>query len=881
LLLAWEYSLHKLNCQEKWKLFKKCFFIAIFLAMSPAIRPPLFAGTSQRSTIFLNGSWKFSPSDNTNYKDAAFDDHNWKEIKVPGNWREQGYDNNGFTWYRLHFTPSSIPGKKYRYLRFERILDEGEVWLNGKKLMNPQLGSILRNKQYGSYWGNDGAKKMGVDNYVHLWSFQWPFAFDVTGLINEGQTNVIAVRVYDDPTSGRYWVFWQQPDDTYFGRAGLMGNVELTATKDLSIEDFSYQGPAALTKGKGIFTFRIKTSGAGSVQLKITNSNGLDIFKQEKKTSPNTATFNYTLEPSFSQYKATAELIGAQRKVTDTQTLTFYGICYEVRSTKLFVNGEEFLVKGLNGFPGSKGSGSGTTRWDWLEEDCKLAKEVGANAFRGMNYHPKMLEAGYKYGIFFIPILSDACGDLFKTFLHTAPDDDQSIRDAEISVLAQRESPMILIWSLANEVSVSDAGDKQEEVLTRYFRARQNVVASLDPYRRPTLYSNHAAQTFTGAVDIIGSNDPAGTNDLNWKSKWSNKKIDKPILVTEWALNDSLPYTKEFYRYEDTWFRMIVNPDYPYIGACLFPGLGAWEKYGGLISNQKVNKEFAARLTWLFRDMDFGYKTADDGKSIEVKLVNRRNYALRDLKVSLTKPSETSRELTIPEIAPNSSEPLDVITTWGKITAKMVYQTHHGLPCICNLEEDVNPDSVKRAHDRLRDIEKRIKILKAMDNTANTRIIGENLIKNGGFEAELFKRKWVPGWNLNGGHRLAAEEKHDGNQSMELVGDGIHFNWLEPGNVTGQNRFDYIVIKPMATYIVRFWYKIKANAPLTVNIFTPKRSLTGEKWSIRLVSNEWREYSLKFVTQSDEDMVGIYFYPYYNNKDGKIWIDDVSLYECE
>ena len=837
--------------------------------------------TSQRTTILLNGTWKFSPSDNTAYKDAAFDDRGWKEVKVPGNWREQGYDHNGYAWYRLHFTPSSVPGKKYRYLRFQRIMDEGEVWLNGTKLTNPQLGNILRDKQYGSYWGNDGATKMGVDNYVHLWSFKWPFAFNITGLINEGQANVIAVRVYDDPTSGRYWVFWQHPDDTYFSRAGLMGNVELTATEELSIEDFYFQGPTTIIKGKGTFAFKIKTSGAGSVRLNIAKSNGHVIFEQEQKSSSNDANFNYSLEPSFSQYKATAELMDVQRKITDTQTLTFYGICYEVRGKKLFVNGEEFLVKGLYGFPGSKGSGGGTTRWDWLEEDCKLAKEVGANAFRGMNYHPKMLEAGLKYGMFFIPILSDACGDLIKTFLHSAPDDDQSIRDAQVSVLAQRESPMILLWSLANEVGVSDAGDKQDEALTRYFQARHDVVKTLDPYRRPTLYSNHAAQTFTGVVDIIGSNDPAGSSDLNWKNKWSNKKIDKPILVTEWALNDFLPYTKEFYRYEDTWYRMIVNPDYPYIGACLFPGLGAWEKYGGLRTNQEVNKEFTSRLTWLFRDMDFGYNLADDGKSIKVKLVNCRNYALRDLKVSLTKSGEKTEELTIPEIAPNSSVPLTILISWGKLTAKMIYQTHHGLPCLCNLEEDVNPDSVKRAGDRLKVIDDRIRILKEMEDTANIRTIGENLIKNGSFEAELFKRRWVPSWNLNGGHHLTAEEKYSGNQSMELVGDGEHFTWIEPGNVTGQNNLDYLAIKPMTTYVVRFWYKVKTNEPLTVNIFTPKRSLTGENWSIRLVSNQWREYSLKFVTQSDEDMVGIYFYPYYNNKDGNIWIDDVSLYECE
>ena len=828
-----------------------------------------------RGVISLNGSWKFSPSDDAAYKEVIFDDRDWQEIKVPGNWREQGYNYSGYAWYRLHFMAPAIPGKKYRSLRFQRIMDEGEVWLNGTKLTNPQLGNILKDKQYGSYWGNDGAKRFGVENYVHLWSFQWPFAFDVAGMIKEGQDNVIAVRVYDDPTTA-FWVFRHHPDDTYFRRAGLMGDVELIATEEAYIGDFSFQGPTTITNGKGTFAFNVKTCGGDSVKLKITAFGGKVIFSEEKRVVDNTARFSYSLEPSFSQYQAAGELLNPHRQVTDAQSLTFYGICYEVKGTKLFVNGEEFLVKGLNGFPGHELGGSRTTRWDWLEEDLKLAKEVGANAFRGMNYPPKMLEAGYEYGIFFIPILSDSCGDIFKTFLHTKADDDQSIRDAEVSVLAQRESPMILIWSLANEVGAS------EEILTKYFQARQNVVKTLDPYHRPTLYSNHASQTFTGVVDVIGSNDPAGSADLNWKNKWAGRKIDKPILVTEWALNDYTPYTKEFYRYEDTWYRMIINPHYPYIGTCQFPGLGAWKEYGGLRGGRKVNQEFIDRLAWLFRDVDFGYTIAGDGKSIEVRLVNRRNYPLRDLRISVAKPGEGTKELTTKEIAPNSSADLTTLTAWGKVTAKVTYQTHHGLPCICNLEEDVNPDSARKAGDHLKSIMERIKKLEEMEDTAQVRTIGENLIENGDFEAGLIREKGVPGWHLSGGpHHLTTDEKHSGKQSMELVGDGTHFTWAEPGKVRGENNLNYLEIKPMTTYVVRFWYKVKAGEPLTVNIFTNKRSLTGEAWSIRLISSEWREYSLKFVAQSDENLVGIYIYPYYGNKDGKIWIDDVSLYECE
>ncbi len=92
--------------------------------------------------ISLNGTWKAKP-DNENVGEAEgfyeidYDDSDWKSIKVPGHWQEEGFpDHQGILWYRYNFEASE---KMKQFLKIIRLQFKGvfyycTIWLNEEKL---------------------------------------------------------------------------------------------------------------------------------------------------------------------------------------------------------------------------------------------------------------------------------------------------------------------------------------------------------------------------------------------------------------------------------------------------------------------------------------------------------------------------------------------------------------------------------------------------------------------------------------------------------------------------------------------------------------------------------------------------------------------------
>jgi hypothetical protein len=86
-----------------------------------------------RKIASLSGSWKFSIGDDSKWANPEFNDSDWDQISVPGNWEDQGYrDYNGYAWYRKSFSIREIPANSTLYLLLGRIDDADEVFLNGK-----------------------------------------------------------------------------------------------------------------------------------------------------------------------------------------------------------------------------------------------------------------------------------------------------------------------------------------------------------------------------------------------------------------------------------------------------------------------------------------------------------------------------------------------------------------------------------------------------------------------------------------------------------------------------------------------------------------------------------------------------------------------------
>jgi len=93
------------------------------------------AAEDLRKIVSLSGYWKFSVGDRKSFAEPGYNDGNWDNIKVPGQWEQQGYNEyNGFAWYRTNFTIQPVGAKGPVYLLLGKIDDVDEVFLNGKKI---------------------------------------------------------------------------------------------------------------------------------------------------------------------------------------------------------------------------------------------------------------------------------------------------------------------------------------------------------------------------------------------------------------------------------------------------------------------------------------------------------------------------------------------------------------------------------------------------------------------------------------------------------------------------------------------------------------------------------------------------------------------------
>jgi sialate O-acetylesterase len=104
-------------------------FVLLFLSTATAF------GNDLRKAVPLNGYWKFSIGDIEEWRKPEFNDSDWDEIRVPGTWEDQGYNEyNGYAWYRKKFKMYEVDPVLPIYLLLGRIDDTDEVYLNGRRL---------------------------------------------------------------------------------------------------------------------------------------------------------------------------------------------------------------------------------------------------------------------------------------------------------------------------------------------------------------------------------------------------------------------------------------------------------------------------------------------------------------------------------------------------------------------------------------------------------------------------------------------------------------------------------------------------------------------------------------------------------------------------
>jgi alpha-galactosidase len=134
---------------------------------------------------------KFSIGDTSDWKAAAFNDNQWKDIKVGEVWQSQGYpDYHGYAWYRIHVTiPSS--------------LKQSAVWRDSLRIFLAHVNDADETYLNGTLIGKTGSFPNDQGGYVSKWPATRNYCVAAGNpAIKWDAENIIAIKVFDGGGSG-------------------------------------------------------------------------------------------------------------------------------------------------------------------------------------------------------------------------------------------------------------------------------------------------------------------------------------------------------------------------------------------------------------------------------------------------------------------------------------------------------------------------------------------------------------------------------------------------------------------------------------------------------------------------------------------------------
>ena len=486
----------------------------------------------------LNGNWKFNwvkkaADKPTNFYKVSFDDSQWKNIKVPGNWEMQGFgvpiyvkrypflpipgripdDWNPVGSYRKTFSiPESWQGKKI-YIQFGAVRSAFYIWINGKKVGYSQ-----------------GCKL--------------PAEFDVTDYVVEGE-NIVAVEVYrwSDGSFLEDQDFWRlsgmdrdvflyarpkiQVHD-FFARSALENDyslgilqLQLDIANYLPEENKEGEVKIALIKDKQVYTHseKVLLESGNNMQhltLKVPNP---ELWSAEK---PNL----YVLQIVLNDEKGNT--IEALKSKVGFRTV-------ELKSGQLLVNGKPVYLKGVNRHEHDPVTGHVISEASMIK-DIELMKKCNINAVRTSHYpnDPRWYELCDKYGLYVVDeanIESHGMGyekqnTLANKSLWKAAHLDRAVRMVE----RDKNFPSVIIWSMGNE-----AGDGSN------FEAIYSWMKERDPSRL-VQYEQTAERPHTDIVCPMYANIESIT-------QYAFKEQYRPLILCEYehSMGNSTGNIKEYW----------------------------------------------------------------------------------------------------------------------------------------------------------------------------------------------------------------------------------------------------------------------------------------------------------------------------------------------
>jgi len=584
----------------------------------------------------LNGDWKFRYAPNPasalrDFSNGDFDDTDWDDIVVPGNWQLQGYDRPIYVNvdYPFPADPPRVPRDENPTGSYRRTFAIPERW-NGRGIF------ILFE---------------GVDSAFHLWvngeevgysqGSRLPAEFRITSYVRPGE-NTLAVQVYR-------WSDGSYLEDQDFWRlSGIYRDVYLWAAPPLHVRDLWVRTDLTDDYQDALLRIRAKIRNTSAeditghmLEAKLLDADGRSVFKESPTAEVSiTAGGEVTLEMERAvahpekwsdehPYLYTL-LIFLKNSTGDALEVEQCAVGFrtvEVKEGQIHVNGVPILIKGVNRHEHDPDTGH-TVTLESMIKDIRLMKQFNINAVRTSHYpnDPRWYDLCDRYGIY---VFDEANIESHGVWDQLAKDPTWEAAFMERAVrMVERDKnhPCVIVWSLGNE---SGYGPHHDTIA--------DWIRTNDP-TRPIHY--HPAED-ASIVDILGPMYPSVDRIVEMAH---DQGETRPVVMCEYAhsMGNSTGNLKEYWQAIEEHKRLQGGFIWDWVdqGIRQVTGDGeAWFAYGGDFGDEPNDGNFCINgLVWPDREPQPGlweYKKVLEPVCVEpvdlaagkVRIVNRYHFS--------------------------------------------------------------------------------------------------------------------------------------------------------------------------------------------------------------------------------------------------------------
>lgn len=535
------------------------------LAMEPGL---------SEQVLSLNGRWQFAFFDRPERVPDEFWSaaQPWAEIDVPGIWQTQGYG-------RLHYTDELFPfpvdpphppqdnptGAYQRIFRLEPDHLDGQVVLRFDG-----VESYVEVAINGQNVGMSKGSRLAAE-------------FDITAQVQPGK-NLLSVRVLQF-CDGSYL-----EDQDMWWAAGIIRDVTVLLRPRARLEDLVIGTPLDADHIDATLTIAARCSAeVGSVGWALLDADGAPIGAGEL-LAPDWAWAEWFERPRLWSaedpylYTLLLTVRDTSGNVTEVvpQRIGFRSV--EIYQGELLLNGRHLVLHGVNrhDHDDRDGRAVGMAR---MERDVVLMKQHGINAVRTSHYpnHPRFYELCDRYGLFVLAETDLECHGFACVGDISQLTDDPAWQAAYVDrierhVLAQRNHPSIVLWSLGNESGYG------VNIPAMYARCRE-----LDP-TRPVHYEEDRDAEVVDVVSTMYSRIP----QLN---EFGEHPHPKPRILCEYghAMGNGPGGLWEYQQVIDRWPHIQGHFVWEWVDQGMLttaPNGAAFYGYGGDFGDQPNNANF-------------------------------------------------------------------------------------------------------------------------------------------------------------------------------------------------------------------------------------------------------------------------------------------------